>query len=39
MGDKPFRRKPYMDTGIDTLKVLLMALLFLVLITALALGR
>lgn len=37
MGNNPFRRKPYMDAGIDTLKALLMALLFLVLVTALAL--
>lgn len=35
----PFRRKPYMDVGIDTLKVLLMALLFLLLVTALALNH
>ncbi len=39
MSNNPFRHKPYMDAGIDTLKVLLMAVLFLVLVTALALGR
>jgi len=36
LGDNPFRRKPYMDSGIDTLKVLLMAAIFLLLVTALA---
>ena len=37
MSDNPFRDKPYLDGGIDTPKVLLMALLFLLLVTALAL--
>lgn len=37
MSDNPFREKPYLDAGIDTPKVLLMALLFLVVVTALAL--
>ena len=35
MGDNPFRRKPYMDAGIDTPKVLLLSVLFLVLVLAL----
>lgn len=39
MSNHSFRRKPYLDSGIDTLKVLLMALLFLVLVTALALPK
>jgi hypothetical protein len=39
VSNNPFRRKPYLDAGIDTLKVLLMAVLFLLLVTALALPR
>jgi hypothetical protein len=39
MSNHPFRRKPYMDAGIDTLKVLLLAVLFLVLVIALALAQ
>jgi hypothetical protein len=30
----PFRRRPYLDFGIDTLKVLLIAVLCLILFTA-----
>ena len=37
MSDNPFREKPYLDSGIDTPKVLLLSLLFLVLVLALAL--
>jgi hypothetical protein len=34
MNQNPFRRRPYLDWGIDVLKVLLIAVLFLILITA-----
>ena len=37
MSDNPFRDKPYLDKSIDTPKVLLMALLFPLLVTTLAL--
>jgi hypothetical protein len=36
LNDNPFSRKPYLDSGVDTLKVLLLALLFLVLVSGLA---
>jgi hypothetical protein len=35
MDENPFRRKPFLDSGVDTLKVLLLALLFLLLISGL----
>lgn len=35
MDDNPFRRKPFLDSGVDTLKVLLLAILFLLLISGL----
>jgi hypothetical protein len=35
MNENPFRRKPYLDAGVDTLKVLLLSVLFVVLISGL----
>jgi hypothetical protein len=39
MGDGPFRRKPYLDADIDTLKVVLMIVLFLAFVLALLPAR
>jgi hypothetical protein len=33
MNENPFRRKPFLDSGVDTVKVLLLAILFLVLVS------
>jgi hypothetical protein len=35
VNDDPFRRKPFLDSGVDTLKVLLVIILFLFLISGL----
>jgi hypothetical protein len=35
LNDNPFSRKPYLDSGVDTLKVLLLSVLFLVLVCGL----
>lgn len=34
MSPDPFRRRPYLDSGIDILKTLLIVVLFLILVTA-----
>jgi hypothetical protein len=35
VNDDPFRRKPFLDSGVDTLKVLFVIILFLFLISGL----